>query len=42
MPSVTIILPAGYKWCIAYSLGWKEKRINLEITGITGRYGMCR
>ena len=36
------IVPAGYGWCIAQCLGWKEKRINVEITGITSRYGICR
>ena len=30
MHSVTIVVPAGSGWGTTYSLGWKEKRINLE------------
>jgi hypothetical protein len=42
MSAVTIIVPAGFGWGIAWSSGWKEKRTNLEAERIIGRYGICR
>jgi hypothetical protein len=42
MPSVTIVIFAGPGWSTMQSFGWKEKRNNLEVERITGRYGIDR
>jgi hypothetical protein len=42
MPSVTNVVSAGSGWRTTYSLGWEEKRINLQAKRIIGRYGICR